>query len=125
MTLVKAKMAFYHDSVGTRAHNEVFEVQNAQTVAQLEQAGYVEKADGQVAELHQQTKMQQQEMGQAGKEANDAVSQAHHIQNQEANAHQQSISELRQQARQKEQVEASNAISQQATKANAKKAEKE
>ena len=46
MGLVKAKMAFYHDAVGTRAHNEVFEVGSEQTCAELEQAGYVEKVSG-------------------------------------------------------------------------------
>jgi hypothetical protein len=118
MTLVKAKMAFYHDSVGTRAHNEVFEVQNAQTVAQLEQAGYVEKADNQATEAYQQNKASQQEMGQAGQQANDAISQAHHLQNQEANAHQQNVTQARQAKQAQPEAE-------QQPKANAKKAEKE
>ena len=42
---VKAKMSFYHDKVGTRAMNEVFQVQDSQALSELERAGYVAKVD--------------------------------------------------------------------------------
>ena len=45
MGLVQAQMAFYHDSVGTKAQNEIFEVQNENLCAELESAGYVKKLE--------------------------------------------------------------------------------
>lgn len=130
MGLVKATRAFYHDSVGSRAHNEVFEVKNEQVCAQLEQTGYVQKVEGQEAQMHQQNQQLQQEMGKKSALTNEAVSLAHHAQNQEAAQHQQNVEKMRQQqAQAKSQSNQSSehmykAMNEQAQKANAKKAEK-
>ena len=52
MGLVQAQMAFYHDSVGTKAQNEIFEVQNENLCAELESAGYVKKLEADQAQTH-------------------------------------------------------------------------
>ena len=98
MGLVKAKMAFYHDSVGTRAHNEVFEVTDPQVCAELEQAGYVEKVSGQEAQAHQESQRIQAEMGEKQALTNEAIGLAHHAQNLEANQHTQNMAQRRQTA---------------------------
>lgn len=122
MGLVKAKMAFYHDAVGTRAHGEVFEVKNQQVCSQLEKAGYVQKVDGETAQIHQELQQKQQEYGQAGAQANEQVSLAHHAQNVETHKHQANVSAQRQtqesQAQQQQQQE------QPESQAKAKKADK-
>ncbi len=100
MGLVKAQMSFYHDSVGARAHNEVFEVQNEQVCAELEQLGYVQKASAEEVQAHEQQKQLQQQMGQKQALTNEAIATAQHAQNVEANAHTQNVAQLRQQARQ-------------------------
>lgn len=112
MALVKAKMAFYHDSVGTRAANEIFEVKNENTCSELERAGYIQKVEGQEAQVHQERQQLQQEVGQINAKANEAVSMAHHTQNQQANQHHETVKQLRQQQ------------TQQQPKATAKKADK-
>lgn len=150
MGLVKAKMSFYHDAVGTRAQNEVFEVQNAEICAQLEQAGYIQTVEGQEAQAHQDQQNLQQQVGQRNALTNEAVSLANHVHNQEANAHTQNIAQVRQQqaqqagqqaqqaqqgtqqhqeahmAQQQQQQEVLNAqrAEQQSPKATAKKADK-
>ena len=53
MGLVQAQMAFYHDLVGTKAQNEIFEVKNENLCAELESAGYVKKLE---AEQDRRTK---------------------------------------------------------------------
>lgn len=121
MTLVKAEMAFYHDAVGTRAHGEVFEIKNAQVCADLEQAGYVKKVEGEEAQAHQQQQQLQQEVGKVNALANEAVSLAHHAQNQEANAHQMKVSQMRQQSQQSQQ---SPRVKQMNEAQNVKKADK-
>ena len=132
MGLVKAKMAFYHDAVGTRAHNEVFEVGSEQTCAELEQEGYVEKVSGEEAQAHQEAQKLQQEMGQKQALTNEAIALAQHSQNVEANQHtqdmkqrRQTAEEARQQAQQQpdqqNQVNHQNSATAQA-RANAKKA---
>lgn len=100
MALVKAKMAFYHDAVGTRAMNETFEVKNEQVCAQLEQAGYVQKVEGQEAQMHQEQQNLQQQVGQRNALTNEAVSLASHVQNQQAAQAQQNFGQARQQAAQ-------------------------
>jgi hypothetical protein len=144
MTLVKAKMAFYHDAVGTRAHNEVFEVRNQEVCSQLEKAGYVQKLEGQEAQVYEQQQQLQKEVGQRNALTNEAVSLAHHEQNQQANQHHQQVTQMRQQQAQQaqqqqgqtqqatgqtaQQTQMQQAQSEQAqqaqTKAQAKKAEK-
>ncbi len=62
MGLVQAKMSFYHDSVGSRAHNEIFEIQNEQVCAELEQMGYVTKVSQEQEQAHQEFKTKQQEV---------------------------------------------------------------
>ena len=132
MGLVKAKMAFYHDSVGTRAHNEVFEVANEQVCAELEQAGYIEKVSGEEAQAHQEAQKLQEEMGQKQALTNEAIALAQHAQNVEANQHTQDMKQRRQtadearqqaqqQADQQNQVNHQNSATAQA-KANARKA---
>jgi hypothetical protein len=90
---VKATRAFYHDSVGTRAHNEVFQVNNSEVLSTLEKSGYVKKVDGQE---FQEAQAMQEKMGQVQAKTNEAISLAHHAQNQEANQHTQTVNgELR------------------------------
>jgi hypothetical protein len=98
MALVKAKMSFYHDGVGTRAMNETFDVQNENLISQLEQAGYVQRVEGQELQAHEQAKTLEQQVGQRNALTNEAVSLATHDQNQQAAQHQQQVSELRKQA---------------------------
>lgn len=103
MALVKAKMAFYHDAVGTRAQNEVFEVNSSQVCQQLEQAGYVQKVEGQEAQAFEQEKQFQQQVGQRNALTNEAVAIANHEHNMNANKHTQNVQQLRQQAAQQAQ----------------------
>lgn len=132
MTLVKAEMSFYHDAVGTKALGEVFEIKNSQVCAELEQAGYVKQVDGAEAQAHQDSQKLQQEMGEKQALTNEAVSLAHHTQNQETLQHQQKIDQLRQQQQQQQaqsqQSQAQQSQTQQASevqhKANVKKADK-
>ena len=91
MGLVKAQMSFYSDKVGSRAKDEVFEVQNEQVCAELEQAGYVQKVSDEEAQAHKQNQQHQQKMGQKQALTNEAVSFAHIVHNQEAAQHQQNI----------------------------------
>lgn len=118
---VKAKMAFYHDSVGTRAHNEVFQVKNAQTLSDLEKNGYVEKVDAQEME---QAQKRQELVGKRNALTNEAVSMANHEHNVQANAHTQNVAQQRQQQAQQAQThnesQTNNATS--AQRATAKKA---
>ena len=65
MGLVQAQMAFYHDSVGTKAQNEIFEVKNEHFCAELESAGYVKKLEAEQEQMHQEQQQRQQEYGQA------------------------------------------------------------
>ncbi len=126
MGLVKAQMSFYHDSVGARAHNEVFEVQNEQVCAELEQLGYVQKASAEEVQAHEQQKQLQQQMGQKQALTNEAIATAQHAQNVEANAHTQNVAQLRQQARQQAEQQAQQQTQQNqqnsAAQARAKKA---
>lgn len=128
MTLVKAEMAFYHDAVGTKALGEVFEIKNAQVVADLEQSGYVKRVDGEEAQANQELKELQKEMGQKQALTNEAVSLAHHAQNQETLAHQAKVDQLRQKAQNQPQSQTTQANNTQnaevTSKANAKKADK-
>lgn len=123
MALVKAKMAFYHDSVGTHANNEVFEVRNEKVCAELERAGYVQKVEGQEAQAHEQRQKLQQEVGKRNGLTNEAVSLANHVHNVEANNHTEQVKQMRQQQAsqeaQQEQQQNSNA-----QRTTAKKAEK-
>ena len=113
MALVKAKMAFYHDSVGTRAQNEVFEVKSQELCAQLEQAGYVQKVEGQEAQTFQREQELQQQIGQRNALTNEAVSMANHVHNQQANQHQQQVYQMRQQQAQQTQQAQGQAQAQQ------------
>lgn len=97
MNFVKAKMAFYHDAVGTHAQNEVFEVRDSKVLQALEQQGYVTRVEGEEAQNIERTQQMQQQMGKKQELTNEAVSLAHHVQNKQANAHQQEVSQLRQQ----------------------------
>lgn len=123
MTLVKAEMSFYHDAVGTKALGEIFEIKNPQVCAELEQAGYIKKADGAEAQLHQAQQELQQQMGQEQKQANENVSQAHHVQNQETLAHQAKVEQIRQQQQTQQANQIQNADV--APKAKAKKADEQ
>lgn len=106
MTLVKAQMSFYHDAVGTRAKDEVFEVKTEQLANELESAGYVKSVQGQEATAHQEQQNLQQQMGQKQALTNEAVSMAHHVQNQQAAQHQQNVAQIRQQQQQQAQNQA-------------------
>lgn len=102
MAQVQAKQSFYHDLVGSRAMNEVFEVNDQATLQTLEEQGYVQRVSGEMAQA--QAKQQQTEklMGQAQALTNEAVSLAHHAQNMEANNHTQQLAqEAQQRAEQK------------------------
>lgn len=98
MALVKAQMSFYHDSVGTRAKDEVFEIQNDGLVSSLEQAGYVTRVDGQTQQAFDSAKSLEQQVGQRNALTNEAVSLAGHEHNQQAAQHQQQFAQMRQQA---------------------------
>jgi hypothetical protein len=98
MALVKAQMSFYHDSVGTRAKDEMFDVQNEQTVSQLEQAGYVQRVEGEQLQAYEQAKALEEQVGQRNALTNEAVSMATHEHNQQAAQHQQQFAGMRQQA---------------------------
>jgi len=119
MGLVQAQMAFYHDSVGTKAQNEIFEVQNENLCAELESAGYVKKLEADQAQTHTDFAQLQQEYGQAGQQANEAVSMASHTHNQQANQQAQQAQQIRQQVKQQVNQQASQ---QQQAKAISKKA---
>lgn len=97
MTLVKAKMSFYHDKVGTRALDEMFEVTSEQLASDLEQAGYVQRVEGEALTAHQENQNLQQQMGEISALANEAVSLATHEQNQQTLAHQKTFEQTRQQ----------------------------
>lgn len=97
MTLVKAKMSFYHDKVGTRALDEMFEVKNETLVGELEQAGYVQRVEGEAQTAHEDAKNLQQQVGQANALANEAVSLASHEHNQKTLQDQQNFAQVRQQ----------------------------
>lgn len=103
MGLVQAKMSFYHDSIGTRAHNEIFEIQNEQLCAELEQMGYVTKVSQEQEQAHQECKAKEQEIGQKNAKANEAVSLANHEHNVYANQHTENIKQFRQQKQQQQQ----------------------
>jgi hypothetical protein len=105
MNKVQAKVGFYHDLTGSRAQGEVFEV-DSQTLACLEEAGYVQKADSSAqsanASAMAEIESKQQEYGQAQAKANEAASTMAHMQNQEANQLTQQMSqEAQQRAEQK------------------------
>jgi len=100
MGLVQAQMSFYHDSVGTKAQNEIFEVKNENLCAELESAGYVKKLEADQAQTHQDFAQLQQEYGKAGAQANEAVSTASHTHNQQANQQAQQAQQIRQQLHQ-------------------------
>jgi hypothetical protein len=97
MALVKAKMSFYHDEVGTRALDEMFEVQNEQLVSKLEQAGYVQRVEGQALQAFEQTKVLEQEVGKRNALTNEAVSMASHEHNQKTLKDQENFAQVRQQ----------------------------
>jgi len=98
MALVKAKMSFYHDKVGTRALDEMFEVKNEQLVSELEQAGYVQRAEGEAMQAHEEAKSLQQQVGQVNALTNEAVSMANHEHNQKTLKDQQNFAQVRQQS---------------------------
>lgn len=105
MNKVQAKMSFYHDMTGSRAHGEVFEVDSA-TLTTLEQAGYVQRMDSQASsqmgEEIQKIAQRQEVMGRQQEKANLSASLAAHIQNEQANQHTQQVNqELQQQAQQR------------------------
>ena len=97
MGLVQAQLAFYHDLVGTKAQNEIFEIQNEQVCAELESKGYVKKVEGEQAQPHQEQAQLQQQVGEVNKLANEAVSMASHDHNQQANQQAQQAQQIRQQ----------------------------
>jgi hypothetical protein len=103
MGLVQAQLAFHHDAVGSKAQNEVFEVQNEQVCAELEQKGYVKKVEGSEAQLHQEQAKLQQQVGEVNKLTNEAVSMASHDHNQQANQQAQQAQQIRQQLAQQAQ----------------------
>lgn len=126
MTLqVKAKQSFYHELVGSRAHGEVFQVDQT-TLQALEQAGYIERLDANAesANAQQEAQKRQVEMGQAQAQANEEVSQARHNQNMQANQHTQQINQEAQQRAQQgqPQIQADPDPSAVNAKATAKKA---
>lgn len=98
MALVQAKMSFYHDSVGTRAKDEMFEVQNEQLISELEQAGYIQRAEGEALRAFEAAKSLEQQVGQRNALTNEAVSLAGHEHNQQAAQYQQQFAQMRQQA---------------------------
>lgn len=93
MTQVQAKQSFYHDLVGSRAKDEVFEVQDQATLQTLEEQGYVQRASGEVAQAHAENQAKEQQMGQAQALTNEAVSMTHHVQNMQANDHTQQLAQ--------------------------------
>lgn len=95
MGLVQAKMSFYHDSVGSRAQNEVFEIKNEKVCAELERAGYIQKANDEAQKAHQEQQEQQQQVGQKNAQANEAVSMANHNHNMAANQHTDNVKQFR------------------------------
>jgi DNA anti-recombination protein RmuC len=102
MAQVQAKQSFYHDLVGSRAINEVFEVNDQATLQTLEEQGYVKRVSGEMAQAFAQQKSLEQQMGQAQALTNEAVSLAQHAQNMEANNHTQQLAqEAQQRAEQK------------------------
>ena len=96
MALVQAKMSFYHDSVGTRAKDEMFDVQNEQLISELEQAGYIQRAEGEALQAFEAAKSLEQQVGQRNALTNEAVSLAGHEHNQQAAQHQQQFGQMRQ-----------------------------
>jgi hypothetical protein len=98
MALVKARMSFYHDKVGTRALDEMFEVKNEQLAGELEQAGYVQKVEGQALQAFEQTKTLEQEVGKRNALTNEAVSMANHEHNQKTLKDQENFAQVRQQS---------------------------
>lgn len=98
MALVQAKMSFYHDSVGTRAKDEMFDIQNDQLISELEQAGYIQRAEGEALQAFEAAKSLEQQVGQRNALTNEAVSLAGHEHNQQAAQHQQQFAQMRQQA---------------------------
>jgi hypothetical protein len=97
MALVKAKMSFYHDEVGTRAMDEMFEIQSEQLVTKLEQAGYIQKVQGEALTAFEQTKTLEQEVGMRNALTNEAVSMATHEHNMKTLQDQQNFAQVRQQ----------------------------
>lgn len=61
---VKALRSFYHDSIGNKTAGEVFEVPNQDVFSQLDQSGYVEKAEQAEAQAQQNNQDFSTEMGQ-------------------------------------------------------------
>jgi hypothetical protein len=100
MALVKAKMSFYHDKVGTRALDEMFEVQNEGLVSELEQAGYIQRVEGEALNAYEQTKTLEQEVGKRNALTNEAVSMASHEHNQQTLKQQETFAQQRQQTSQ-------------------------
>jgi hypothetical protein len=100
MALVKAKMSFYHDAVGTRAMNETFEVKQESLLNSLEKAGYVQRVEGQELQAFEQSKVSEQEVGKRNALTNEAVSLASHVQNQQTLKDQENFAQVRQQASQ-------------------------
>jgi hypothetical protein len=100
MTLVKAQMSFYHDNVGTKAKDEMFDVQNEQLVSELEQAGYVQRVEGEALQAFEAAKSLEQQVGQRNALTNEAVSLAAHEQNMQSLQHQANFEGMRQTAAQ-------------------------
>jgi hypothetical protein len=100
MALVKAKMSFYHDAVGTRAYDEMFDVQNEQLVSELEQAGYIQRVEGEALNAFEQAKTLEQEVGRRNALTNEAVSLATHEHNQQTLKTQETFQQQRQQTSQ-------------------------
>lgn len=119
MGLVQAQMAFYHDSVGSKAQNEIFEIQNEQLCSELESRGFVKKVEGETAQLHQDIKKLQEQTGQVNQQANEAVSMASHEQNQQANQLSQQAQQIRQQLKEQGQ-QSQNQQAQQPSEAQVK-----
>lgn len=97
MGLVQAQMAFFHEKIGTKALNEVFEIRDEQLCADLERTGQVKKVEGEQAQAHQNELQRQQEVGKINAQANEAVSMASHAHNQQANQSAQKAQEIRKQ----------------------------
>jgi hypothetical protein len=98
MTLFQATRNFYHDAVGTRAHNEVFEIKDQKVSSDLEKSGYVKKAEGEHVQAHEEQQAKQQQTGQTNAQANERVSIANHEHNMNANKHHEQLRNAKVQA---------------------------
>lgn len=114
---VRAKINFYHDSVGTRQVGQVFAIQDAETCKTLENMGYVEKLQAQAhseeIKAHEEQQAKQQEYGQAQARANEGAALQAHQQNVQANKLTQDFNQELQQKSQSSQAQ-SQAVQQQA-----------